>query len=201
MEFPVDLFGSKWITTTSCGDKVIYHHYPETFTSTLSSGYQASEIQESLHDVYPRVMINKEDVPKMKISEDRVPSTLGHKYSVTCDDMHDLSQDRILKSISIMKSKLMLECAPVHVDRIECKLTPAVKKNLISAYRKLSMYGKKTPFVASFDEYGRRLEDCVKIDTMYGMHIQIVDPKIYGPTFIAFEGFIPDNIYEDYHFI
>ena len=200
MEFPVDLFGSKWITTTSCGDKVIYHHYPETFTSTLSSGHQASEIQESLHDMYPHVMINEEDVPKMKISEDRVPSTLGHKYSVTCDDMHDLSQDRILKSISIMKSKLMLECAPVHVDRIECKLTPAVKKNLISAYRKLSMYGKKTPFVASFDEYGRRLEDCVKIDTMYGMHIQIVDPKIYGPTFIAFEGFIPDNIYEDLPF-
>lgn len=201
MEFPVDLYGSKWITTTSCGDdKVIYHHSPVTITSTLSGGYQTNKIQESLYDMYPHVMINEEDIPKMKISEDRVPSTLGHKYKVTCDNMHDLSQDRILKSISIMKSKLMLECAPVHVDRIECKLTPAVKKNLISAYRKLSMYGKKTPFVASFDEYGRRLEDCIKIDTMYGMHIQIVDPEIYGPTFIAFEGFIPDNIYEDLPF-
>mgnify|MGYP001855382524 FL=1 len=52
------------------------------------------------------------------------------------------------------------------------------------------MYGKKTPFVARFDEYGRRLEDEIKIDTMRGMDIKIVDPDIYGQNYLVFETYI-----------
>ena len=60
----------------------------------------------------------------------------------------------------------MLQCAPYKITNIECKMTPNVKTNLINAYRRVNMYGKKTPFIARFDEYGRRLPDEVKIDTI-----------------------------------
>ena len=49
------------------------------------------------------------------------------------------------------------------------------------------MYGKKTPFVACFDEYGRRLPDEIKIDTLRGMDIKIVDPGTYGNNYLVFE--------------
>lgn len=129
----------------------------------------------------------------MKIEEYRDANYNSRKYAVACSDEHDLSQERILKSISMMKGKLMMQCSPVHVHRIECRMTPAVKNNIITAYRKLAMYGKKTPFVARFDEYGRRLPDEIKIDTLQGMNIKIVDPLDYGHCYLAFEGIIPDS--------
>ena len=91
-----------------------------------------------------------------------------------------------------MKSRLMMQCAPVKVENIECKMTPAVKENIIKAYKKLEMYGKKTPFVARFDEYGRRLPDEIKIDVMRGMTIKIVNPDDYNPYYIEFEGKVHD---------
>lgn len=114
------------------------------------------------------------------------------RYAVTCKQKDDLVQERILKCLSIMKSKLMMQCAPVAIHNIECKMTPSVKDNIINAYRKISMYGKKTPFVARFDEYGRRLSDDIRIDTLQGMTIKIVDPEIYGEYFLEFEGIVRD---------
>ena len=55
------------------------------------------------------------------------------------------------------------------------------------------MYGKKTPFVACFDEYGRRLPDEVKIDTIRGMDIKIVDPDTYGNNYLVFEAVVPEK--------
>ena len=135
----------------------------------------------------------KEDIPEMKLEETLEPKMLGHRYAVSCHNYNDLSQDRVLKSIAVMKSKLMMKCMPYRIDSIECRMSPFVKKNIVNAYRKLSMYGKKTPFVARFDEYGRRLPDEIKIDTMRGMNIKIIDPDVYGENYLVFEALIPDN--------
>lgn len=132
----------------------------------------------------------KEEIPEMKVEENREFGTSNYKYAVACHNYEDLLEKNILKCISIMKAKLMMECTPYHVKNIQCRMSPMVKNNIIMAYRKLSMYGKKTPFVARFDEYGRRLEDEIKIDTMRGMDIKIVDPDIYGQNYLVFETYI-----------
>lgn len=137
--------------------------------------------------------ISKEDIPKMNIEEYRDEKSLNRRYVVACHNYTDLSQERILKSISVMKSKLMFQCLPYRVDRIECKMSPMVKTNMINAYRRVNMYGKKTPFVACFDEYGRRLPDEVKIDTIRGMDIKIVDPSTYGNNYLIFEAVVPEK--------
>ena len=131
---------------------------------------------------------SKEDVPKMDVKEERVfGSKNDYRYAVMCCNHDDLSQAKILKCISVIKAKLMFECMPYSVENIKCKMTPIVKNNIILAYRRLSMYGKKTPFVARFDEYGRRLNDEIKIDTMRGMDIEIVDPEIFGEDYLLLE--------------
>ena len=132
----------------------------------------------------------KEEIPEMKVEENREFGTSDYKYAVACHNYEDLLEKNILKCISIMKAKLMMECMPYHVKNIQCRMSPMVKNNIIMAYKKLSMYGKKTPFVARFDEYGRRLEDEIKIDTMRGMDIKIVDPDIYGQNYLVFETYI-----------
>ncbi len=138
---------------------------------------------------------SKEDIPEMKIEEHREDNSDNRRYAVACHNYKDLSQERILKTLSIMKSKLMMECMPVHVKSIECKMSPMVKTNIINAYRKVSMYGKKTPFVARFDEYGRRLPDEIQIDTIRGVDLKIVDPDIYGENYLVFEAIIPTYEY------
>ena len=65
-----------------------------------------------------------------------------------------------------------------------------VKQNIIIAYKKLHMYGKKLPFIARFDEYGKRLSDEVKIETLKGMNIQIVDSEDYGDFYLEFKGIV-----------
>ena len=111
---------------------------------------------------------------------------------VVCKNIADLEQDRILKSLSILKTELMLKCAPIKLDRIDCKMTPTVKHNIVTACKRLTRYGKSTPFVACFDEYGRRIDDNVKLDTLHGMTIKLVDPVQYGSHYIEFEGVVRD---------
>ena len=139
----------------------------------------------------------KEEIPEMKVEENREFGTFNYKYAVVCHNYEDLLEKNILKCISIMKAKLMMECMPYHVKNIQCRMSPMVKNNIIMAYRKLSMYGKKTPFVARFDEYGRRLEDEIKIDTMKGIDIKIVDPDIYGQNYLVFETYINKAPFSD----
>lgn len=136
----------------------------------------------------------KEDIPEMKVKENRIDMTDNYRYAVGCFNYSDLLPEKILKSLSVMKSRLMIECMPAKVERIECKMSPMVKNNIISAYRKISMYGKKTPFIACFDDYGRRLPDEIKIDTMEGMDIKIVDPDVYGNNYLEFETIIPHHV-------
>lgn len=136
---------------------------------------------------------NEEDISKMKVEEYREDGPNNSKYAVACHIDLDLSSERVLKTLSIMKGKLMTECMPVRIVNIKCKMSPIVKNNIINAYRKVTMYGKKTPFVARFDDYGRRLPDEIKIDTMKGVDLEIVDPEIYGENCLIFEAILACN--------
>lgn len=169
-------FGRSWVAPAYNADTNI-------FTLDAPSFYQS--------DIYSNIS-SEVDIPKMKFEEYKDDKFCNHRYAVSCNCESDLAQERILKSISIMKSRLMMLCAPYMVKNIECKMTPSVKNNIINAYRKVNMYGKKTPFVACFDEYGRRLSDNIKIDTMRGMDIKIVDPTSYGNNYLVFEAIIPE---------
>lgn len=145
------------------------------------------------YNINGKVFEREEEVlPKMTVHESKDQMSLGHRYAVSCSNYSDLSPNRILKTMSIMKSKLMMQCLPYKsIDKITCKMSLTVKNNIINAYRKLSMYGKKTPFVARFDEYGRRLSDEIKIDTIHGMNIEIINSSEYGENYLVFEVLIP----------
>ena len=163
-------------------------------TSPINSTWAGYGDTLSLHiePFFKLEELEKREYDKMNISEyehiDHFTNT--EQIAVTCKDEKDLQQNTILKCLFVMKTKLMLKCAPFHVKNIECKMTPAVKQNIIMAYKKLEMYGKKSPFIARFDEYGKRLPDEIRIDTMKGMDIKIVDPESYGNFYIEFNGII-----------
>lgn len=196
--------GGPWVDAYRTSDGAIvhrgytYHPDPSSLTVDVPSmyppPYQMTELD--WYKINGIDIRSEEEIPKMKTYEDRDAASMSRRYAVACSHPADLQQDKILKCISAMKAKLMMQCAPVRVENIECRMTPAVKQNIIMAYKRLEMYGKKTPFVARFDEYGRRLEDEIKIDTMRGMTIKIIDPEDYGPYHIEFEGIVYDTTYD-----
>lgn len=103
------------------------------------------------------------------------------QHVVICKDMNDLSSERVLKTLSALKGKLMIDIAPIHVQKIECRMTPEVRKNLVKAGKRLKMYGKKQPVIARFDEYGNRLPDEIALpDSHHGIKLEIVNPDDYG---------------------
>ena len=169
--------------------------------SSFSSGWSSSpmelppELLASTIESYDWDKIIKtatDEIPKMNMYKEEVPQYMGKRFAVNCNNPRDFESDRILKNLSIMKSKLMLECMPVHLRNIECKMTPQVKDNLVKAYKKCNMYGKSLPFVARYDDYGNRLSDHVNIETLEGMTIQIVDPERYGEFYLEFQGIATD---------
>lgn len=144
--------------------------------------------------------LKKEEEPILETYSRNSEKSMSKECLVVCTNRIDLTQERILKNLSIMKSNLMIQCAPIHLKKIECTMTSVVKENIIMAWRKLNMYGKKTPFVARFDEYGRRLPDEIKIETLSGMTIKIVSPEEHGEYYLEFKGIISDistSPYED----
>ena len=169
--------------------------------SSLSSGWSSGpvglppELLASTMEAYDWDKIMKtvtDEIPKMNMYKEEVPQHMGKRFAVNCKNPRDFELDKILKNLSIMKSRLMMECMPVHLRNIECKMTPQVKDNLIKAYKKCNMYGKSLPFVARFDEYGNRLSDQINIETLEGMTIQIVDPERYGEFYLEFQGIVTD---------
>lgn len=168
-----------------------------TYTSTITpgtSGYYNPYRYSYEGAITADWDLDLSEEPHVKLEKGWVERTGMELKRSICDSHKDLSPDRIFKTISIMKSKLMMTCAPYSVDHIQCKMTPEVKNNLINAYRKINMFGKKTPFVARFDEYGRRLSDDVQIDTLRGMDIMLVNPMDYGEHFISFEAIVSDHL-------
>ena len=169
-----------------------------TVTIPGYGGYYEPHPWRHFADVFPKddIFYGEEDKPQMSFGEHIDTETFeGYrdKYvHVRCTYAPDLEQDKILRCLSIMKSELMMKCAPFKVDRVTCKMSPQVKQNIIKAWKRLSMYGKKIPFVACYDEYGRRLNDKVEIDTLHGMIIRVVNPDECGEHLLEFEGVIRD---------
>lgn len=186
-----------WRAETLTASESPYKRYQLVSTSdwkgldgTFTASVNTLSTELGISDIYPE--LREEDLPEMNVEEYRESKSFNRRYAVSCHNHVDLSQENILKNISIMKSKLMMQCAPYRITNIECKMTPVVKTNLINAYRRVNMYGKKTPFVARFDEYGRRLPDEIKIDTIRGMDIKIINPETYGGDYLSFEAIIPE---------
>lgn len=110
------------------------------------------------------------------------------EHIVACSNEKDLAQENILKTLSAIKGKLMLDIAPIHVQKIECSMTPLVRRTIIDASKRLKMYGKKRPIVARFDEFGNRLPDEIDLGTAQGITLKIIDPEYYGPLYLELKG-------------
>lgn len=105
-------------------------------------------------------------------------------YVVTCENRDDLLAENILKTLSAIKGKLMLDIAPVHIQKMECSMTPAVRRNILIASKRLKMYGKNRPIIARFDDYGNRLPDTIELNMENGVLLNIVDPDYYGVYYL-----------------
>ena len=110
------------------------------------------------------------------------------EHIVACCDEKDLSIENVLKTLSAIKGKLMIDVVPIHIKTIECSITPQVRQNIITASKKLKMYGKKRPIIARFDEYGNRLPDEIDLGTSQGITLKIVDPEKYGRFYFELRG-------------
>lgn len=117
------------------------------------------------------------------------------EHIVFCDNTNDLIADRVLKTLSAVKGRLMLEIAPIRIKEIKCKITPEVRKNIMIASKKLHMFGKKRPIIARFDEYGNRLPDTINLDINHGITLEIVKPEDYGEFYLELNGMeFPDAV-------
>lgn len=110
------------------------------------------------------------------------------EHIVACSNEKDLAPENILKTLSAIKGKLMVDIAPIHIQKFECSMTPLVRKTIVEASKKLKMYGKKRPIVARFDEFGNRLPDEIDLGTTQGITLKIIDPDEYGKYYMELKG-------------
>lgn len=174
------------LTTTSplTTDSTIYYppYTTEITAEDLSKGFSWEEMITKL---------GKEEEAKVNVISKK--SVNSHEHIVYCEDKTDLSIEKILTTLSAVKGRLMFEIAPIHIKEIQCKMTPTVKNHIIEASKKLKMYGKKSPIIPSFDEYGNRLPDRIEIGEDKGITVKIVEPEKYGDVYfelkaLEFEG-------------
>ena len=210
-EHPFPTIVSETIDVTLLGDsmrRTIYTRPPYTITTTGTSGsdhfvveprhFDARDVLtggidtttisgdfQSLSSVmdweeYAKAVGKKEEARVKMISHKSID---GHEHVVLCNEVRDLLPEKVLTTVSAAKGRLMFEIAPIHIKEIQCKMTPHVKNNIIEASKKLKMYGKKSPIIPSFDEYGNRLPDQIEIGDNKGIIIKIVDSKEYGDLY------------------
>jgi hypothetical protein len=123
---------------------------------------------------------------------------------VKCDDEQELSIDRILKTISAVKGQLTAciysstEHPHPHIASITCNMTPEVKQHIITASKKLKLYGKNIPIMPCFDKWGYQLPDKLQIDGDNGITITLVDPEKCGK--IYFFELIAEVFYYNYDY-
>lgn len=178
------------ITTTTLGDSMTDSYIIPPYSSTTTiphfdwmTSVQADSTKERLYDWEESLKLQGKE-EELKVNVISRKSEKDNEYIVFCRDILDLSTERILTTLSATKGRLMFDIAPVHVKEVECKMTPSVKKNIIEASKKLKMYGKKTPIIPSFDEYGNRLPDQLEIGDDRGITVKIVDPEEYGECYL-----------------
>lgn len=169
-----------WIDAyrTSDGDIVHRTYRPDPSSFAVDIPGMWPEIAE---DEWKRMMkweLDKED--KHKVSVSKKETYVEDERAVVCDEPKDLSIEHVLTTLSVVKGRLMMEVLPNHVKKLECSITPAVKQNIITASKKLKMYGKEMPIIPHFDEWGTRLPDEISIGDHSGITLKIVDPEDFG---------------------
>lgn len=166
--------------------------YPYTWGTTTSSDsyiWTPSTYEELVK------RLGKEE--ELKVRVDKIVSSKPGEHIMVCQNKDDLVPDNILVTLSAVKGRLMFDIAPIHIKEMICSMTPQVKANLITAGKRLKMYGKKAPIVPNFDEYGRRLPDIIEIGDSKGITVNIVDPKDHGELYFelkAIEFFDIDEV-------
>ena len=175
--------GTSLTYTGSTGDARTIYYSPkhwEPYSTTI--GYEDLMRQ-----------IGKEEEVKVKVNLEH----LKGKYVCCVKDTPDLLQNRILITLSAIKGRLMMEVAPIHIKEFQCSMTPAVRKNIIQASKKVRMYGKKMPIIARFDEYGNPLPEQIEIDDSPGVNLRILDPADYGELYLEMVAIeFPSNEYK-----
>ena len=140
----------------------------------------------SMTDYSDRRYMESEEESEVEVI--RKESHNSGEHIVACCNEKDLAPENILKTLSAVKGKLMMDIAPIHIGKIECCMTPQVRKNIVTASKRLKMYGKKRPIIARFDEYGNRLPDEIDIGTSRGITLKIIEPEKYGPYYLELKG-------------
>lgn len=126
--------------------------------------------------------IEKEVVGNVSIRS--VDTSTKGLHIICCEDERDLAEEWVLKTLSAIKGKMMLDVAPVHIQQLECRMTPLVRKNIINASKKLKMYGKDMPIIARFDEYGNELPSEIRLCGESGITLVILDPEVNGKLYL-----------------
>lgn len=177
---------------TSLSDTTKRYIYSSPITQPLTSTWAAYDMSNSTI-TQP---FSSDDIKEVKtvISKERDPFSIQDSYMISCKDKSDLSVENILRTIAIMKAKLCMEISfDTKVKWVECYMTPEVKKNIIIASKKLSMYGRYMPIVSRFDEYGRKLPDTFALDPEEKMKLEIVNSASYGAYYIAMKAVEKDT--------
>lgn len=138
----------------------------------LNIGRTYEEIMKSL---------GKEEETKVDVRSIKGNGT----HTVYCNNKTDLASKTILLALSALKSRLIYDISPNYVVLgMECRMTPMVKNQLVEASKRLRRYGKKSPIIPNFDEYGNRLPDNIEIDGDKGITVNIVSPEKYGELYL-----------------
>ena len=169
-----------WTTTTSDGvvRPAEYRYNPDTSSFTVDIPGMWPKIAEDEWKKMMKLELDKEDEHKVRVSKKKTYTK--DERAVMCDDPKDLSVEHILTTLSVVKGRLMLELSPNRIKKLECSVTPAVKQNIVTAGKKLKMYGKEMPIIPHFDEWGNRLPDEISIGDHSGITLKIVNPEEFG---------------------
>ena len=164
-------------------------HYADTASSVTSwSMRDYDRIRKYFESDYDKIRKYFKSEEEKSVNIVRKKSYNAGEHIVACHDEKDLSIENVLKTLSAIKGKLMIDVVPIHIKTIECSITPQVRQNIITASKKLKMYGKKRPIIARFDEYGNRLPDEIDLGTSQGITLKIVDPEKYGIFYFELKG-------------
>lgn len=187
--FNWEIFDDTWLDRLDdlsiIKNKSYKHKSSDTTTFSLSSDgrHWTKEFVAKEEGEDERLIMTKHEARKYTDLE-----TMQDRYELICTDKESLSQTNVLRTLMRLKSEFVYNCAPYKMKDVKCKMSPIVKENLIKAYRKLHMYGKKLPIIVSFDEYGRRLPDQLQDDLAKGITVKIVDSEQKNNYFLAFDG-------------
>lgn len=103
--------------------------------------------------------------------------------TASCRDEQALSIKNILTCVTIAKGIIDAECGATKLKQIECSITPAAKRNLIIAIKRVSMYGKSFPHIPRYDQWFNPLPDKLNLSVSRGVKIKILNPEDYGELY------------------